>query len=120
MNQTLYAPWRSTYYTNKPDGCVFCNIIKHPEDDAGFGVLFRDKYCFGVMNLYPYTPGHFMIIPYKHVDAIEDLSEEAWKQISLHVRNGVVMLKEILGANGVNIGMNLYSNVLIISIDSHR
>lgn len=103
----LYAPWRSSYFTQKVEGCVFCNIVKHPKQDEEFGVLFRDTRCFAVMNRYPYTPGHFMIIPNHHTDAIETLDEQTWIQMSNHVKSGVKMLKEAYGAFGVNIGMNL-------------
>lgn len=104
----LCAPWRSEYYNAKRDGgCVFCEAIAHPELDDERGVLFRAKHCFGVMNLYPYSPGHFMIIPLKHTDKIESLSDEAWQEISKYVRVGVKILKKELGAQGVNIGMNL-------------
>ena len=79
--------------------------------DAAFddrnGVLFRAQHCFGVMNLYPYSPGAFMVIPYEHVDNIECLSDDAWAEMSRYVRAGVGILKRTLGANGVNIGMNL-------------
>lgn len=103
----LYAPWRSEYFTQKIEGCVFCHIAQNKDKDEELKVLFRDKYCFGVMNRYPYTPGHFMIIPNIHTDAIEELSEKAWLQISSHVRFSVKLLKEHFGARGVNIGMNL-------------
>jgi HIT family hydrolase len=59
------------------------------------------------MNLYPYSPGAFMVIPYEHADNIECLSDDAWAEISRYVRAGVGILKRTLGANGVNIGMNL-------------
>ncbi|MBN2964615.1 HIT domain-containing protein [Sulfurospirillum sp. T05] len=103
----LYAPWRSEYFTNSTQGCVFCHIADTPEDDEALGVLFRDTHCYGVMNRYPYTPGHFMIIPYEHTSAIETLDEVVWDQMSAHVRTGVKMLKETFGVLGVNIGMNL-------------
>ena len=103
----LYAPWRFEYFTSKVEGCVFCHIGKNRNDDKELGVLFRDTHCFGVMNRYPYTPGHFMIIPNHHTDAIESLDEATWMQMSLHVQSGVKMLKEGFGAFGVNIGMNL-------------
>lgn len=103
----LYAPWRAEYFAQKIDECVFCHIGKTPQDDDELGVLFRDTKCFGVMNRYPYTPGHFMIIPYKHTDAIEKLDEETWLQMSAHVQKSVLMLKETLAVKGVNIGMNL-------------
>ncbi|MDO5046301.1 HIT family protein [Campylobacter sp.] len=103
----LCAPWRSEYFNTKNDKCVFCEVINHPENDDKTGVLFRAKHCFGIMNLYPYSPGHFMVIPYAHVDKIEDLDEKAWLEMSLFVREGVIILKRELRATGVNIGMNL-------------
>lgn len=105
--QHLNAPWRSEYFEKKSDCCVFCNIVKNLQDDEKNGVLFRAKHCFGVMNLYPYSPGHFMIIPYKHIDNIESLEEEAWLEMSSYVRIGVEVLKKAVNASGINIGMNL-------------
>ncbi len=102
----LYAPWRYSYFTKQTCDCVFCHMSKANKDEENM-ILFRDSKCFGVMNLYPYSPGHFMIIPYIHEDSIESLDEKTWLQMSLHVKSGVKLLKEHFGANGVNIGMNL-------------
>ena len=103
----ICAPWRSEYFGKKEQGCVFCNVVNHPEKDTQAGVLFRAKRCFGIMNLYPYTPGHFMVIPYVHTDNIESLDEQTWSEMSAYVREGVKILKRELNAAGVNIGMNL-------------
>ena len=102
----LYSPNRDKYFEQEVDGCVFCNILNDKNDKDNF-VLFRDTLCFGVMNIYPYNPAHFMIIPNTHIDNIENLDNEVWLQISLHVKNGVKMLKDEFKAKGVNIGMNL-------------
>lgn len=107
-NAILYAPWRNEYISGeKIEGCVFCHISTHPEDDASLHVLHRDEHCFVVMNRYPYTPGHFMIIPHGHIDALEALDPAVWLHISALAQKGVRMLKEGFGAHGVNIGMNL-------------
>ncbi len=104
----LYAPWRSEYVTSKKiKGCVFCHIVKHPEMDEEHFVLYRDEDCFLVMNRYPYNPGHFMIIPTIHTDAIEKLDEKIWLKMSSFARKSVEMMKDGFGAKGVNIGMNL-------------
>jgi len=105
----LYAPWRTAYITgdSKIEGCVFCHIAQHPECDDELEVLWRASGCFVVMNRYPYTPGHFMIIPNRHTDAIETLDEAVWLQMTRLARAGVRMLKEGFGAQGVNLGMNL-------------
>lgn len=103
----IYSPWRSAYFKTKSHECVFCEIVKDEKNDEENMVIFRDKHSFGVMNRYPYMPAHFMVIPYKHVDAIEDLDEKTWIEMSLHVKQGVRLLKEEFNAQGVNIGMNL-------------
>jgi len=108
MQEILYAPWRSDYITEpKVQGCVFCHIVSHVEADEKLHVLYRDEHCFIVMNRYPYTPGHFMIIPHHHTDKLEALELEVWLQMSRLAQQGVRMLKEKFGAQGVNIGMNL-------------
>ncbi len=108
MRDILYAPWRSEYVTKeKIQGCVFCHISKHNEDDEKLHVLYRDEYCFIVMNRYPYTPGHFMIIPHCHTDALEELDEVVWLRMSSLAQKCIKMLKEGFGAHGVNLGMNL-------------
>ncbi|MDR3347824.1 MAG: HIT domain-containing protein [Helicobacteraceae bacterium] len=103
----LYAPWRSGYHGSKYDGCVFCDISQRPENDTKNHVLFRNEHCFIVMNLYPYMPGHFMIVPHAHTDALEELSAESWQNITALARNGARLLKRHFGAKGVNLGMNL-------------
>jgi len=111
MENILYSPWRDDYVSSKKiKGCVFCHISTHIEDDNDLKVLYRDKYCFIVMNRYPYTPGHFMIIPHYHTDKIEDLSSDCWLNISSLAQKCVPLLKEAMSAQGVNIGMNLGSS----------
>lgn len=108
MKEILYAPWRDEYVTGeKIEGCVFCHISTHEADDESLHVLYRDEHCFIVMNRYPYTPGHFMIIPHRHTDALEALDSHVWFHMSALAQKGVRMLKESFGAHGVNIGMNL-------------
>ena len=108
MEDILYAPWRDEYVTNqKIEGCVFCHISLHVEQDEDLHVLYRDEFCFIVMNKFPYTPGHFMIIPHTHTDKLEELDSETWLHMSALAQKGVKLLKEGFGAQGVNIGMNL-------------
>lgn len=108
MKNILYAPWRTDYIAGKKiEGCVFCHISANGIDDVNLHVLHRDEHCFVVMNLYPYTPGHFMIIPHHHTDALEALDAQTWIHMSALAQKGVKMFKEGFGAHGVNIGMNL-------------
>ena len=59
------------------------------------------------MNLYPYSPGHFMVVPYAHEEQISSLPLVVWQEMSFFVREGVGILQKALGAKGVNVGMNL-------------
>jgi diadenosine tetraphosphate (Ap4A) HIT family hydrolase len=106
----LYAPWRTKYVTStgkKIKGCVFCHIVKNKDDDKNLGVLHREKDFFIVMNKYPYTPGHFMIIPNLHTSNLEDLDPKTFAKMSKYAQKGVKLLKDVVNAQGVNIGMNL-------------
>ncbi|MBL1243766.1 MAG: HIT domain-containing protein [Sulfurimonas sp.] len=108
MEDILYAPWRTEYVSGKKiEGCVFCHISKNRDKDEDFHILHRDEKCFVVMNKYPYTPGHFMIIPHLHTDKLEVLESETWLHMSALAQKSVRLLKEGFGAHGVNIGMNL-------------
>lgn len=103
----MYAPWRTHYFTEKKQGCIFCKISKQANKDTEHHVLYRDAHCFIVMNLYPYAPAHIMVIPHFHTDAVEALSTEVWLHVSAIVQSCVRMLKNGIGAQGVNLGMNL-------------
>ena len=103
----LYAPWRYDYVSEeKIEGCVFCHIAKNIENEK-MQVLFADEYCYIVMNKFPYSPGHIMVVPFFHTSNIEDLDEVIWTKISVRVRQSVKFLKEVMPCEGVNIGMNL-------------
>ena len=103
----LYAPWRYDYVSEeKIEGCVFCHISKNIDDEK-MQVVFSDKYCYVVMNKFPYSPGHMMVVPFFHTSNIEELQDDVWLQMSKRVRQGVKLLKEVMPCEGVNIGMNL-------------
>ena len=108
----LYAPWRTQYISKEEksiEGCVFCHIVQNLDNDEKLGVLYRDEEFFIVMNKYPYSPGHFMIIPNLHTANLEDLDEKVFAKMSLYAQKGVKLLKDVMNAKGVNIGMNLGS-----------
>jgi len=108
MRDILYAPWRDEYVAGKVvDECVFCHISQNESLDEENHLLYRDEYCFIVMNRYPYTPGHFMIIPHFHTDKLEALDPKVWSHMNDLSYKCVKLLKEGFGAHGVNIGMNL-------------
>ncbi|MCI6217919.1 MAG: HIT domain-containing protein [Helicobacter sp.] len=102
----IYSPWRSGYFDSKMCGCVFCEISQNAQDDEKNRVIYRDGVCFGVMNLYPYTPGHFMLIPHKHCDCPSLLDTREWQHIHMLSQKAFDVLYEY-GASGINMGMNI-------------
>ncbi len=103
----LYAPDRAPYHAGAPtQECVFCSAPKC-ESDEDVQIIHRDTNCFVIMNKYPYTPAHFMIIPYIHECNLENLELATWLQMNELAKIGVKVLKENFGAHGVNIGINL-------------
>jgi len=103
----MWAPWRMGYVVGeKPCACVFCRKIESNEDEAQF-VLYRGEHCAIVLNTFPYNSGHVMVVPFEHVAEMASLSAEASAELWELTRLAVHALKEALGWQGVNIGMNL-------------
>ena len=105
--KTMWAPWRVEYIRmEKPKECILC--LKHREQkDPEHYVLYRSKLNFAMLNLFPYNPGHIMVSPYRHVQNLEDLTdEELLDNLSL-VKKCTKALKEAFHPEGFNAGMNL-------------
>ena len=105
--KNLHAPWRIQYILGpKPDTCVFC-LPEHTEEDEKRRILFRARHCFVVMNIYPYSSGHLMVTPYRHVQDITELSEEESHEIMDYVQKSAFVLREAFRPQGINVGINL-------------
>ena len=70
----------------KSGGCVFCEAPK-AKDDAKTDIVYRGEHCFVILNAYPYTPGHVMIVPYAHLDELRKLPADAAHEM-MACRNG--------------------------------
>jgi len=105
--QRLWAPWRMTYIVNdKEHGCVFCNKLQERDDRANL-VLHRGPHSIVLLNKYPYTNGHLMVAPSRHVRNLEDLSMRECNALMQHLQRSVELVKMVLSPDGVNIGANL-------------
>lgn len=108
--QRLWAPWRYAYITGegRVEGCPFCVLPdRGPERDRESLILHRTDSCYVIFNAYPYNPGHLMVVPYEHVGELEDLDATVADELWRLARRTVPVLKERLGAEGANLGMNL-------------
>jgi ATP adenylyltransferase len=103
----IWAPWRAKYIgMEKPKGCIFCD--KPLEDrDAENYIIFRGKLNFIIMNSYPYNPGHLMVVPYRHIGNVEDMTAEERIEHYEMVSRAVQTLKRALNTSNYNLGMNL-------------
>lgn len=115
----LYAPWRSGYLHNKQTGsCVFCKNCAETDDAQTF-IIKRFEHCFVMLNLFPYNAGHLLIIPYEHQDSLEKLSQPARQEMMEVATKSITILKETLGAEAINIGLNLGGKAAGGSIPDH-
>ncbi len=102
----LYAPWREAYFGKKPNECVFCGIAGDSTNDAQNRVIYRDSNLFIVMNKFPYTPGHILIVPHTHADSPENLPRDIWLSLFSKAQDSMQILYDY-GASGINMGMNI-------------
>ena len=90
------------------EGCVFCNAHAQ-NDDAAKLIPFRGKRNFVILNLYPYTSGHLMVVPFEHVSTLEDLDAAARAEMMELTSQCVVVLRKVYHPQGFNIGVNIGS-----------
>jgi len=106
--ETLWAPWRVEYFDHeKSSGEDFLGEAARSSDDVTHLVVSRRKNAFLILNKYPYSSGHLMVVPYRRTARMEDLSREEvidlW-DLAVHAQR---LLKEVVSAQGFNIGFNI-------------
>lgn len=106
----LWSPWRYSYISQgqSPSGCVFCAIAAETNDEANY-VVHRGAFNFALLNLYPYTSGHLMVVPYEHTAMLESAREQTAVEMFLLVREAERHVRTVYRPEGVNIGMNIGS-----------
>lgn len=107
--QRLWAPWREAYITKlmtKPKTCVFCRIIAGKKDKQHL-VFIRKPKAYAVLNLYPYSNGHCLVVPNRHVADISKLTPEEYSALMELLKEAKGLLETALEPHGFNIGMNL-------------
>jgi ATP adenylyltransferase len=109
--QRLWAPHRMAYVTgegasaHEDDSCPFCRIPGL--DDRDGLVLARRETVYAVLNKHPYNPGHLMLVPYRHVAELEDLTDDETRGLADLTRQAVVAVKKASSPHGFNVGLNL-------------
>jgi ATP adenylyltransferase len=109
----LFTPWRYAYITtaDRAPSCIFCDRAPSPEanreSDERNLVLFRGQHCFVIVNAFPYTSGHVMVVPYQHLDRLDLLPPEAATEMMALAQRLESVLRDLYHPDGINLGMNI-------------
>jgi ATP adenylyltransferase len=104
----LWSPWRYRYVTagKQPAGCIFCAMAAG-SDDASALVVHRAQFNFVVLNRFPYTSGHLMVVPYVHTSTLEATEPAALTELILLSRLAERHLRAAYRCSGLNLGFNI-------------
>ncbi|MFZ0617326.1 MAG: HIT domain-containing protein [Candidatus Acidiferrales bacterium] len=104
----LWTPWRYRYIADasKDEGCVFCAALAANDDSKTF-IVHRASKNFVILNLYPYTTGHVMIVPYVHVADLSASDPETLAEMMRLAQRVQSALESTYHPQGYNLGMNL-------------
>ncbi len=106
--QRLWTPHRLVYLRHgqqpSESQCPFCRGPEQSDDDAL--IVRRGKHCFVVLNLFPYNTGHMLVCPYRHFSTYDDATPEEVAEIGSLTQQAMRTLTQVMGAHGLNIGMN--------------
>lgn len=104
--ERIWAPWRIEYIRSpKSNACFLCEYFRDNRDREHL-VLARGPTCAVVMNRYPYTGGHLMVCPYRHVSAMADLTHDEMLECMRWSALSVELLKKHMAPDGFNVGIN--------------
>jgi ATP adenylyltransferase len=116
----LWAGWRSDFIASAGqevlgkkvghrEACVFCGILQSGLPDEEVHILWRHPLgrVVALLNAYPYTSGHLMVMPVRHVSDLEDLDEREGHEMWEGLRAAVIAVKAAYAPGGINVGANL-------------
>ena len=107
--ESLHAPWRIQYILapkNPPGESLFTQIARSSDDVENF-VVARDRTCFALLNRFPYTGGHVLVLPYKETPDFNGVTDEEMSDLMKLTRRCQNALTKIMKPDGFNIGVNL-------------
>lgn len=106
----LWSPWRMKYIEERDEEgkCVFCHAQEEDRDEENL-IIYRAVDSFVIMNRYPYTSGHLLVLPGRHLAHLEELRPEERAEMMELINRGVEVIREVYQPEGFNIGLNLGS-----------
>ena len=110
--QRLWTPHRMSYIVEAPrrrdsdePSRPFTEIPTLPDEDGL--VVARGEHVYAVLNLYPYNPGHLMVVPYRRVSELEDLTDAESAELMSFTQKAIRVIKSVSRPDGFNVGLNL-------------
>jgi ATP adenylyltransferase len=109
LNDVLFTPWRLAYLvgtdTSRDEGCVFCSLPARSDEEAL--IVHRGVHCYIVLNRFPYTNGHLMVIPFGHHASLGEMTAaERAEMMELGAASEAALRAEY-HPHGMNLGLNL-------------
>ena len=103
----LFTPWRMRYIVSNRDdaSCVFC--LESTADPGQHFILHRGASCFVIMNVYPYTLGHLMVVPHRHLGRLNELDQAERSDLSTLLRRSEGILRAAGFGDRFCAGINL-------------
>jgi ATP adenylyltransferase len=114
--ERLWTPYRMAYVRGEgalgdvsaKATCPFCRITADPATSTDDSlVVHRGSSCYVVLNLYPYNPGHLMVLPYRHVADLTDLDDAETAELSALTKAALVTIRDVSSPHAFNVGLNL-------------
>ena len=104
----IWAPWRMNYIEKQGEvpGCLFCERLAQ-EDGFDNLILHRGDKAFVILNRFPYTSGHMMVVPFAHRPSIEDLEPDSMRELIQLSSAAVSILRKTYRAQAFNLGINI-------------
>ena len=96
-----------TKSSEKIEECILCEKVRCSGEDGKNYILYRGRYCYIMLNLYPYTNGHIMVVPYCHEGDLTKIDDESLHEMGFFTRASVAALERLMQPTGFNIGMNV-------------
>jgi ATP adenylyltransferase len=105
----LWTPWRYRYiaHAGEEERCVFCSAADPHADDTDTLVVYRAHHNYIILNRFPYTSGHVMVVPFQHIATLEDLDGEALAEMMQLAKRTEKVLRHVYRPDGFNLGMNI-------------
>lgn len=121
----LWSPWRSSYIEKfkdekkeKQEECFFCKVVNNPIDEQANLLVTSKEHCIVMLNKFPYTSGHLLIAPKRHIADFKDLSDPELLEIFQTIRQSTEIIEKVFLPSGFNIGVNI-GNVAGAGLPGH-